>query len=97
MELEQLFLKHKGLEFPEFPEDDGFAEWVEELIEIDGYYVGIISSSIGSIKPNLDSSEIDRLTASLANFAAIEEDAEVFRKCELYLKSLRNLVEKVAS
>lgn len=97
MKLEQLFLNHKELEFPEFPEDDNFAEWVEELIEIDGYYAGIISSSIGSSKPNVDSSEIDRLTVSLANFASIEEDAEVFRKCELYLKSLKNLVEKAAS
>ena len=40
--LKALIEKHKSLDFPEFPEDDDFAEWVSELSEADGYYIGIV-------------------------------------------------------
>ncbi len=98
-ELEKSFLKHKELKFPKFPEDDNLSEWLEELIEIDSYYVGIISSLIENKKLNIDEKMVDikflnNLNNSLMNFSITKKDMEVFKECKLYLKSLKDLVMK---
>lgn len=97
MEIDQLYNEHKALGIPDFPENDDFAEWVEELIEVDGYYAGIIASSVGGRKPKIDRSELDKLMKSFRSFVSLKRDAEIYDECEKYLKSLKELIEKAST
>jgi len=89
---------HRKLPFPEFPEDDDFADWVSDLVEVDGYYVGFAMSLINGEKPHVISAEeLQALTDSFEKFSEIEgEDASIYLDCKKYLFSLKALVDEMA-
>lgn len=95
MDLKNLYSKHKVLGLPEFPENDEFAEWVEELIEMDAYYAGLISSQINGSMDILDENHYSRMNDRLKKYASIEEDKEVYNQCLEYMKSLGHLIKAV--
>ncbi len=95
--LSELANIHKKLSFPEFPEDDDFADWVSDLVEVDGYYVGLSMSLIsGETSHIISDEELQELTARFEKFAEIEgEDTSIYLDCNKYLLSLRVLVDEI--
>ncbi len=94
--LSDLASTHKKLSFPEFPEDDDFADWVSELVEIDGYYIGhAVSLIAGGRLRAISDKELQELTDRFEQFAEIEgEDEPIYLDCKQYLSSLRVLVDE---
>lgn len=92
--LKTLISKHQKLEFPEFPKDDGFADWVSELSEIDGYYIGIAVSLVNGEKTLvIDKTHIEKLENALQKFSDVNgEDFQIYQKCLLYIESLKRIV-----
>ncbi len=94
--LKALIEKHKSLDFPEFPEDDDFAEWVSELSEADGYYIGIAVSALNKeTKLSLNRSHIEELENGLKSFSSLRNDVEIYQKCSSYLSSLKLIVSSL--
>ncbi len=92
MKVEELFKKHQEIKLPDFPENDLLAEWVENLIELDMYYAGLVSSQGGNRSSKIDSKELNELRQRLTQFKHIKRDAEILVQCEEYLKSLEHLI-----
>ncbi len=93
MDLKDLYNKHKELELPEFPENDEFAEWVEELIEMDAYYVGLISSRLSGSREEIDESHFIKMNENLKQYTSIKADKDIYDQCIKYMKSLYSLIE----
>lgn len=87
---------HKKLSFPEFPEDDDFADWVSELVEIDGYYMGHAMSLMAGGKAGaINDKGLQELTDRFDQFAKIEGDEPIYIDCKQYLSSLGALVDEM--
>ena len=95
MELEDLYVQHKNLGLPEFPEDEKFAEWVEELIAIDAYYAGLVSSLLNGSKASINNDIFIRANESLKRYRHIKEDENIYDQCLKYMESLGVLIEAV--
>jgi hypothetical protein len=95
--LQSLFEMHKGLTFPEFPQDDRFSEWVENLIEVDGYYAGIVSSAIKGKYVRINLGPLQNLKDELPLFKDIEEDDRIYQNSIKYLSSLENILRLLNS
>ena len=93
--LEKLIAEHKKLKLPGFPEDDSFAEWVEELIESDGYYIGLAISLVNKEKISVDYEHIERLRKDLPKFNVLSEEREIFDECTEYIESLGRIVTEM--
>ncbi len=87
---------HAKLEFPDFPKNDDFADWVAELAETDGYYVGLAQSELANCKGiNIEFSHMTNLKHTLCQFSSIEEDKEIYFQCQTYLRSMEEFVEQM--
>ena len=87
---------HNRLQFPNFPEDDDFADWVAELAETDGYYVGLAQSLLANCNiDKIDFSHVGKLRSSVAQFSSIEQDYEIYRQCLDYLQSIEECVKQM--
>lgn len=94
VELQNLLSEHESMEFPEFPEDAAFADWVDEFFEIDDYYFGVIHSMIDdeNLEP-LDKAPFETLKAQLPAFA--DTDPVIYQHCQDYMDSLETLIDAV--
>ncbi len=83
------------LGFPDFPEDDDFADWMGELAELDGYYVGLATSNMGSSRPSeISKDQLSEHANRLAQFSSLEgDDRDVFHAAEVYIQSLSKMVD----
>lgn len=88
---------HEELRFPEFPEDDDFADWVSELVEVDGYYMGhAITLIAGGTVRDVSDKALRELTDKIRTFDVIKgEDRSIFLDCQKYLLSLKALVDEM--
>jgi hypothetical protein len=80
--------------FPSPPEDPDLADWIMELLELDGFYAGIATSVVtGSSPPALPKrDELDSLRAWLKELrAATEEDESILEHCRRYFQVLERL------
>lgn len=93
MDLKNLYEKHKKLRFPDFPENDKFSEWIEDLIEVDAYYAGLILSKLGGSKEKIDKSHFIKLKSDLGQYASIQSDKGIYNQSFLYIESLSELIE----
>ena len=95
--MQELIDTHKNLSLPKFPEDDGFSDWMTELIEVDWYYVSLSMSSICRAQFHIISTEaLQELMDSFEKFSEIEgEDAAIYLYCKKYLLSLKTLVDEM--
>lgn len=89
MDAQNILEKHKQLKLPAFPNDDDFSNWVEELIELDAYYYGLITSGLKTFDINL----LDDLKRRLFRFEVLEDDKSIYRECEAYIVSLESIVQ----
>jgi hypothetical protein len=89
--LKRLLAEHKKLKLPEFPQDDKFSEWVEELIETDAYYVGLVSTLSEGGKVRLNNIALNQMRNKLTAFKDSDEQ-EIYDDCTNYLNSLDRLV-----
>lgn len=88
--LEQL----KGIPFPGHPDDPDLAEWVLELTELDGHFVGLAVSALASSRSGLtDSTEVARHEALLAELGAVGDDKAIYDRCRQYVSQLRWIEE----
>ena len=95
MDTKSILEKHKETKLPSFPNDDDFAEWVEELIDMDGYYYGLATSILGGdIKP-YDVQLFQDLKHRLYNFKNLDDDEDIYIECEKYLNSLETIVKLI--
>ena len=95
MDTNSILEKHKATKLPSFPHDDDFADWFEELIELDGYYYGLATSILGGdIKP-YDVHLFQDLSHRLISFKNIEEDEDIYIECEEYFNSLESIVKLI--
>ncbi len=95
MDTKNILEKHKKAKFPSFPDDDDFAVWVEELIELDGYYYGLALSLINGEKKRYDITAFFDLKKRLSNFKTLEDDQNIYQACEQYLDSLEKIVNLI--
>jgi hypothetical protein len=86
---------HRKAKFPSFPSDDSFAEWVEELIELDAYYYGLALSCLSGELKLYDGSLFQDSKQKLLMFKNLERDKSIYRECEEYLESLSNIVDLI--
>ena len=93
--LKTLLEDHKKLKLPDFPQDDSFADWVADLIEIDGYYVGLLTSKEAGARVLIDRLPLQKMKKEITKFSNIEEDKEVYLKCTKHLDSIEALLDKV--
>lgn len=93
--LDEILEKHKNLNFPDAPENDVLADWIMELLEVDSYYFGIISSfKDTSKKESLDKKNFQTLHDSLAFINNLSKsDYVIYQDCMEYLQSLKNLIQ----
>jgi hypothetical protein len=91
--LKELLQKHTNMPFPAFPQNEEFEEWVEDLIEADGYYVGLVSSIANGAKQNINEEELIRLNSRLKKFDFNEIDKNLFSQYQVYIKSLNDLID----
>lgn len=83
------------MKLPSFPNDDEFAEWVAELIELDGYYYGLASSILSGGRKHYDAHLLQDLKQRLLGFKNLEDDNSIYKECEKYLNSLEGLVKLI--
>jgi len=93
--LRKLIEEHKKIVLPIFPKDDMFAEWVEKLIEIDSYYIGLAISILNKGKVSIQYEHIENFKNNLIEYKSLNEDVEIFIKCEKYLKSLEEITIEI--
>lgn len=85
--------KHRSLTFPQFPEDDQFAEWLSELAEVDGYYVGLASAGAREFQKKANMSFLADIETKLEKFAMLGGgDKLIYEKCKSYVQSLKEVV-----
>lgn len=85
--------RHKSKPMLEFPENDEFAEWVEDALETDAYYVGLASSGIEEFQTRANLTFVSDLEKKLSKFAAkSEEERDFLERARAYLLSLKALV-----
>lgn len=93
MNTKEILKKHKEVKFPSFPDNDDFANWVEELTDLDGYYYGLAASILEGEKKPYDANLIQEMKQRLFKFRNLDDDKEVYRECEEYLNSLETIVK----
>lgn len=93
MNVTEILEKHRSAKFPSFPENDDFADWVEELTDLDGYYYGLATSLLAGEKKRYNVNLFKEIKQKLYKFRYLEDDKEVYRECEEYLSSLENIVK----
>jgi hypothetical protein len=93
--LRKLINEHKELRIPEFPEDDSFAEWVEELIETDGYYIGLATSLVNKERVSINYEHLEKLKQNLIEFNTLSEEKGIIKQCTKYLKSLEEIIIEI--
>lgn len=88
--MNELLEKHKNMKFPEFPDCDELAEWIERLAEIEGHFMGLVQSDKVT---NADlnrflkfKSELDSISVSTA------EDNACLENCFSYSLVLEKLI-----
>ncbi len=88
-DITRLLNKHMQMEFPKFSENDELAEWIEDLAEIEGHYVGLITTD--KIK-NKDLDELTKIGSKLTRIRVTDnDDIEVFNYCKKYFQILNEL------
>lgn len=91
--LEQL----KGLPFPSHPNDPELAEWVLDLAELDGHFVGLAVSALASGGSALaDSGECARHQERLAQLGVVGSDEEIYDCGRRYINRLRRIEDLLA-
>ena len=87
------FNELKELPFPGSCESDALADWITNLAEIDGYYVGkVISSLNGGKREFINCEYLELLRKQLEDITELpEEDEEIFQACENYLEALASI------
>lgn len=92
MNKKEILEKHKNIKFPSFPNDDNFANWIEELMELDGYYYGLVVSILEGEKRKCDDTLFNQIKQRLYEFKDLEDDSEIYRQSEAYIASLEMLI-----
>ena len=88
--MNELLEKHKNMKFPEFPDCDELAEWIENLAEIEGHYVGIVQS--GKVT-SADLSEFLKFKNQLVAISVTTaEDKACLEYCLSYAQVLEELI-----
>jgi len=96
--IKKILETHTKLKFPHPWGNEELANWLTDLSELDGYYVGI-AQSIAAGKPIPEQIEYEFLRTMKLDLQILEEtgdiDKETFNTCEKYLKSLEDLAAEV--
>lgn len=92
--VESAFDDLRLLAFPHPPEDPDLADWILELLELDGFYAGLATSVLGGSSrvamPRRD--ELDSLRTWLGELrVATDEDESILEHCRRYLHVLERL------
>jgi hypothetical protein len=95
MNAKEILEKHRSAKFPSFPDNDDFANWVEELTDLDGYYYGLATSLLAGEKKHYNVNLFQEMKQRLYKFRNLEADKEVYQECEKYLSSLENIVKLI--
>lgn len=95
MNAKEILEKHRGVKFPSFPDNDDFAEWVEELTDLDGYYYGLATSLLAGEKKTYSVNLFQEMRQRLYEFRNLEDDKEVYQECEDYLNSLEIIIKLI--
>lgn len=95
MNAKEILEKHRSAKFPSFPYNDDFANWVEELTDLDGYYYGLVTSLLAGEKKPYNLNLFQEMRQRLYKFRNLEDDKEVYQECEEYLKSLEAIVKLI--
>jgi hypothetical protein len=95
--LKRLLAYHRKIKFPEFPSNDEFSEWVEELIETDGYYMGLLLSLSEGAKVRLNNIALNQLKSKLESFESLSQDHEIFLECKAYIDSLDRVISNASN
>ncbi len=84
----------QDLHFPERPEDERLADWILNLAEMDGHYVGVAVSLLAGERIGIgDGSDIEKALVSLEEIRpAAPSDKAIQARCRLYVHALRDLV-----
>ncbi len=80
------------ISLPSFPNDEDFAERIEELIELDGYYYGLALSFVNGERKKCDIDAFLSLKERLLKYKNLENDSNTYNEAELYIYSLEKIV-----
>src|SRR5690606_10656146 len=92
MDLKEILDHHQRLPIPDFPANSYFAEWVEDLFELDGYYYGVAVSRLNGDRLNCNPEPFLNLKKTFEEFRYSPGDERVFTSCKRYLDSLERIV-----
>lgn len=97
--LQKLLKTHQNLPFPTINNNEELADWITDLAEADGYYVGLAVSLIAgkSIKRIPSSTHLQQMRKRLEKLKESEHiDGKLFKQCLNYLLSLEKLAKALA-
>jgi len=92
--LRKLTDHHMQLPFPEHPDSEELAEWILDLAELDGQYLGIATSFLNQRKLYpLDFSDYNKKKNKLCSISVFSEnDKIIFDFCVCYIDSIYSLL-----
>jgi hypothetical protein len=95
--LHQLVDYHTQLPFPEHPDNDKLAEWILELSEFDGHYLGIANSFLNNKKSEkIDFSDFEKMNNRLTTIVSeSDNDRIILDSCYKYMISIKNIIEEI--
>lgn len=94
--LAELFAELQKMPFPEFPEDDDFADWLAEVAEMDAHVAGLAQSALSGARVNRGDvpMQVDSLARKLALVAPSSgSDLLLVDQCKQYLHLVRQVAE----
>ena len=78
MNVKEILKKHRSAKFPSFPENDEFANWVEELTDLDGYYFGLATALLVEAKKSYNVNLFQEMKQKLYEFRNLQDDKGVY-------------------
>ena len=93
--LKELFEEHKSIPYPSFPMDDKLYELITKLIELDGYYAGIIASNMDAAtnkRETIDLSHLNKAKEQFIKYKELEQDKSIYWAWKKYIDSWEKLL-----
>lgn len=95
--LKALLDNHVSLPFPSHPDNDELSNWIIDLAELDGFYIGIALSALNAKKIKcVDLSDIEKVKNNLQNiFVTTENDKKIAQACKVYVASIEKIIHEI--
>ncbi len=95
--LSHLIDVHLSTPFPSHSNNEKLEEWIFELTELDGHYMGIATSVLNSKKAiHIDLEDLKKMREKLNSISTdINQDKEAYEACQNYINSIEKIILEI--